>query len=60
MVMIPGTSTGALGDDKGNFAIECPQGGKIKLVFIAEGFEIPTVDVERGKENIIYLKPASQ
>ncbi len=56
-VIIPGTTTGSLCDDKGNFLLEYPKSEKYWIAFSADGFESLKTEVKAGTHNMIYLDP---
>ncbi len=57
MLFIPGTSTGSIGDDKGNFSMQFPKSEKYMLIFSADGYQSIKSEVKPDTLNLIYLSP---
>jgi hypothetical protein len=55
-IMVPGTATGTMTNDAGQFIIQVQEADTLQLVFASNGFESRKLIVNPKIENIICLK----
>jgi hypothetical protein len=60
LIMVPGTTTGTVTDDKGQFIMQVQYADTLKLVFAGMGFESVKLIVNPEIENIIFLKHTAE